>query len=962
MTVHRIDHAVVIDTDDIPGRGGYAVVGISPGVSPAERAFIAGNFGISDYLHDPKTENRIFYSVFQVPGGRRAFVRRFARGSELRRNNTQRRLVIHTLLLSAEVWNELFALPWLLLNARLQLEGTNTPYRLSTDVPWSDESETLPALLWDTGDNAATGVAAKLGSRVETIGSERVGGVAEARELIARVITTLASRSRVVLPQDPQFELVTMLAWSMLPRHDRDELGWTHHDAMNLSGVTFPLANAPAGAFDAASSPSATFAQELVRMNTESEETWLDVEERTARHPLTVRKPDDLDSWMRWRDALMRLRENIGAPEGQVIAYMARLAKVVNDNPTATWIDAEETLDLVWSNVAHAIDTGTAAEVAVTTWGRRLRSSGLGDVIFRAAPGARWLTRAAADTRADSLVWFFLAGGGEDAASKSTRESIAQWLVSTHDHAVSKEHLAMLAFLVAADGSPTLQSLLELLLETSAGLDALLGYLRKRQAGGVHLIHTAAPIMLARDHRHTLAFFRDVFVPRCEPQRVDSKLARVIANVLREDSQAFSAFARRLPLGVKVDLITLLRHWVEAEPAATLPLARVVLADLQQQEGGIASAGPLAITLAHAGEPARTWFDVLLRIARTADPRSDAEGTRDFLTMLGRIEKPRLDLTGSMERLVPILEGDELKSAEAVRALILLTRPVWASGGNQFVRAVRRLIERAPLAGAWQEIVLAYAADHRNSRDADVSDLAAAFWSKADRAQMETMDPAAIALLDQVNPAGVQRLRAAWGSRLRSLPMCPAAERLLALLRQGRSYKQEIDLAIREIEHGVATPQTLNCLEAALARVSAGSAASQFAGEIEIYLGAGGPAPRLTRLLDLFASDEILPTVRLALQTRVLAKALKVMKRRHWKELRTAARDENLLAAGVVVRLAYAVGAGADRRTIEEFERTWRANGRNDALDALAGGRDARRPMRWLARAMGFGGLSPLAQ
>jgi hypothetical protein len=192
--------------------------------------------------------------------------------------------------------------------------------------------------------------------------------------------------------------------------------------------------------------------------------------------------------------------------------------------------------------------------------------------------------------------------------------------------------------------------------------------------------------------------------------------------------------------------------------------------------------------------------------------------------------------------------------------------------------------------------------------------------------------------------------------------MCPAAERLLALLRQGRSYKQEIDLAIREIEHGQATPQTLNCLEAALARVNAGSAASQFASETEIYLGAGGPAPRLARLLDLFASDEILPTVRLTLQTHVLAKTLKAMRRRHWKELRIAARDENLLASGVVVKLAYAVGARADRRTAEEFERTWRANGRNDALDALAGGREARKPMRWLAQTMGFGGSSPLAR
>lgn len=961
MTVHRIDHAVVIDTDDVPERGGYAVVGISPYVTPAERAFLAGNFGISDYLHDPKTENRVFYSVFRVPGGRRAFVRRFARGNELRRNNTQRRLVVHTLLLGEDAWNDLYALPWLLVNARLRLEGSIEPFLLNREVPWQDESKTLPALLWDSGDEATANVSGRLKTRIESsIGEQLDRGAPEAYEMLARVITELASRSRVVLPQDATHELLTMLAWSMLPRHDRDELAWTHHDATNLSGVTFPLANAPAGVLDEAM-PVATFAANLVEMNTISDESWLDVQMRTARHPLTVRNPEDLDKWARWRDALLQLRENIDASEKHVVDFMEQLAKEVKENPGAPWIDDEETLQLVWATVSDAILGKTEPKAAISTWGRRLRASGLSDVIFRAAPCSSWLARAAVEVKsADTLLWFFLAGGGEDPKAKATRGALAEWLV-THSVEVDDKYLVQLTFLVAADGSTWLHSLLELLLKKSSGLDALVEYLKSRQGGGIDLIHAAAPLVANRAHRNTLTFFRDVFVPRFEPHRLDSKLARVIAGLLRSDPATYRKFLRRLPGGVRTDLIAVLRDSVNSDPAAALPLARDVLADLQEQEGGIASAGPLAIALAHAGEPARTWFDVLLRIGRTTDQR-DTEATRDFVSMLDQIDRSRLDLGGSMEKLVPLLESDQLKSADRIRALVMLTRRAWETGGTQFAARVRQLIERAPLAAAWEQVILAYAADLRHKRPADVSNLVSAFWCRVDLADMASMNSATIALLDLIQPADVQRLQNAWRPRIRSLPVCPAADRLLELLRQERSYRQEADLASREIEHGSATPATLLRLEAALARLNPGTAATQFAAEMDRYLGVGGPAVRLARLLDLFATD-LPPTVRLILQTHVLSKALAAMeRRRYWKDLRNEAREENLLAVGVVVRLAYAAGVRADRKTMTEFERTWQEYGRTEALDALAAGRHMRRPLQRLARAIGLPDRSALAR
>ncbi|HET8798065.1 MAG TPA: hypothetical protein VFO89_10285, partial [Thermoanaerobaculia bacterium] len=524
------------------------------------------------------------------------------------------------------------------------------------------------------------------------------------------------------------------------------------------------------------------------------------------------------------------------------------------------------------------------------------------------------------------------------------------------------KHVARLAFLLANDGSPSLHALLDLLLQTSRGFDALLAYLRERQ-GGVPLVHAAAPKVLARNHRNTPAFFREIFIPRCDPNRVDAQLARGIAEVLRDDSAAFRKFLAKLTRDARAELIALVRTWVESEPTTALPLARDVLADLQKQEGGIELAGPLAITLAQAGEPAKTWFDALLRMARAAELRLDEESTRVFLSLVKRIGEVPLDLSGSIEKLLPLLENQELRSPDATRALLLLTRPAWTSGGTPFVKVLRQQIERSYVAGAWEEIVLAYANDLRRKQPGDVSDVVAAFWARLSSSELERIEEPTIALLDLVNATGVQRLERGWRTRLRSLPVCAASKRLVALLRQEHSFEQEAELAIRDIENGVATPLTLTRLEAALRRVNAGTAESQFVRHAESYLGHGGPAPRLVRLLQLFASDDLLPKPRLALRVHLLPKLLQSMTRRkYWKELRTAVNEAELLSIGVPVRLAYAAGMHADRKTLQIFEGTWKAHGRNDALDALAAGRDARKLKRRLARAVGFRQASALAQ
>jgi len=997
MTLHRIEHAVVMDTDDVPGRGGYAVVGISRGVLQAERAFIAGNFGISDYLHDPKTENRIFYSSFRIPGGRHAFVRRFARGNELRRNNTQRRVVVHTLLLEEDVWEALHALPWLLLNASVRVEGAQSWDRLRADVPWVGYGAELPPLEWDDGDGATSGVVTKLNSRLGVIGTQLAGRAPEPRELIARVLSGLGSQTRVALPQDPGYEWVTMLAWSMLPRHDRDELAWTQHDTMNLSGVAFPLANTSAADFDPMKVRPEPFAEELVQMNTESEDSWLDLQGRTSRDRLTVRSPGELAKWMKWRDALIDLRDNIRVSDAQVVAYMEKLAATAEANRNASWIDGEEVLRLIWSNVPAAIAKGQTAEHAIQAWGSRLQRSGLGDVIFRAAPNKRWLSRAAEEVGADPLVSFFLAGAGEGPGSKAARAAIAEWLTSARVRDVDGVRLATLSFLLAADRSPALHPLLELLLESQAGLDALLEYLLRRQMGGVELIHAAVPIVLRRaagtagsagwpslGHVRSLrgqlsagqtpgptsaagrtGFLRDVFVPRFDPSRVDSALARDVASVLRDDPPTFLRFAEKVTPEIRTELMKLVLQWVSTDPQGTLELARQVLVSLQKQEGGIETGGPLALALADAGEPAHIWFDVLLRIARLTDAQRDANATRDFVSMMERLRERPLDLAGAMERLVALPDRENEWAHDSLRALILLLRPAWRAGGNSFARALRMLIERAASVTPWKGIVTAYAEDLGEARPEDVSDLAVAFWMKVSPAEMLPLDARTVALLDAVEGSGRNRLVSYWSqpARLHSLPSCAATDRLLELVHSGGSvsYQLEMDLASREIAQGKASARTLNRLDVAASRISGAKPPGIVPG-IDQYLGDADAATRMHRLLKLFASDELLPSVRYMLQTRVLPNEVTGLKRRDFRELRDAVREEELLALGVVVRFAYAVGARANRSTVKKFERIWSAHRRRDALDALEAGRRTRGARQWLARMAGVGEPSLLAR
>lgn len=361
MTRYALDHAVVMDTDDIPGRGGYAVVGISRGVAQAERLFVAQHFGISDFLHDPQND-RTFYSFFRVPGGRRAFVRRFANGR--RRNGTQNRLFVHTIFFDDALFDGLHGLPWLLLEANVRAEGTGEWQPLRNEVPWL-AGEVLPPLEVDLHVDI-NDIPRRLSARLALAAKE----VPNAEDVMAGVIAALRDEKRVALPQGRGYEWLTLLAWSMLPRRDREELAWTQHDTLNISAVTFHIANAVSASADVRPAP---IAKTIIERNLTG---WRAFHELAARFALTIRRAETLEACLAHRDAICDLD----------LPRLAETAKKLRGQPC---FDREALLDLVWERVPPA----------------RLQESGLAVVLLSEPPSREWLDRAGDPNR---LVDFFL--------------------------------------------------------------------------------------------------------------------------------------------------------------------------------------------------------------------------------------------------------------------------------------------------------------------------------------------------------------------------------------------------------------------------------------------------------------------------------------------------------------------------------------------------------------------------
>ena len=960
MTIHRIEHAVVMDTDHIPGRGGYALVGVSPGVSPSERAFVAQNFGISDYLHDPQLqkpdEHRIFYSFFRIPGGGYAFVRRFAKG--LRRSQTQNRLFVHTLIIDENLFARLGGLPWLLINAMVRPEGSSTFERLTDELPWLAEGGTMPPLEWDDADGAADDVADSLRKRLALL-ERQFPDARSGADLVAGIITRLSAQPRVILPQGRGFELLTMLSWSMLPWRDRERLAWTQHDAANISGVTFDLANTPA--VDAASieldARAAAFAVDIVGRSS-SEETWRDFQERSksASYPLTVRDSAVITRWLDWRKGIDELAGTIDEGDAVVVASMKRLAGIARGHEDAPWIDREEVLELVRHRIADAKDK----EGAVRMWGDRFPRSGLDRAIFRGAPDRRSFAHAAEDVGADLLVTFFLVAAGEDAAMAPARGALAAWVAESALVEVSGAQLAELAVRTAADGAPASIALLEHLLQSDKGLIALTARARPQAP---ELVFAATPIVLRHHHPHTGAFLRDVFLEHlnvvpASRVRVTAKLARDVAAALRRTPDDFVQLAARVTPEVRTELIELTTRWLWDEPKETLALG---LALMQRFGGGAPEMRPLAVALANAGAPAASWFRELVEAASAIDATNDPSAA-SFHDTVNALARRNFKFEGATDSLVARLrQAADASTAvgECTRALIVLVRSAWRTRPVELLSLLNALLRQATVVAGWEAVIAMVAAELGKTRRTEVSDLVAVYWLRL--TEMKPMPPLHLGAIEAISfLTDDDRLRVGefWRPYIRGIPEGEAFALLVEQLYGDRTASPElrIQIAQREIDQNSAGFDTFNRLDAALYEKYGEGYGREVGYAIERYARDSDAATRIQRICNLLASDRVDQTVKRVIEVHVLQKAASRLRAADWQTVLATLTEHELLGRGVPrLMLAKAIGIAASDDTVADYEDLCRAGGYADALQFVGVSRRGRSLGRRLVQSIGFG-------
>jgi hypothetical protein len=864
----RVEHALVMDTDDIPGRGGYAVVGLSEGVTPAERVFVAANFGISDYLHDPRN-GRVFYSFCRVPGGRYAFVRRFASGT--RRNATQNRLFIHTLFLDEQLFEALHGLPWRLMESKFRA----APGEPSQPLP-SDGDRLLtpgfPPLEWEPPNDDE--LVARLRARVKRV--EKLLPGVDPNQAIANVIGALQRGERALLPQGDAYELLTLLAWSTLPPADRRHRAWTQHDSMNVA-ASFDLANVPAGATVDVARPAPPVVQRLVEMNLASDEVRRELHAAAGRHGVAV-AGDDLRAWFAWRDGVIAVREKLGEPENELLAALEALAATVRPRGRDPWVDGEEVLQLLWPNVEQAMAAGQPASIAVKRWASLLDRSGLGAKIFRDAPSADWLDRMAKGIGPQLLVYFFVFSTEHDPEAAGTREAVARWLLARRGQATpDPEILARLTVRLAVDRSALTEPLLGWLLDGEDALAVLAGATPLNSAYG-DLVLLATLVAIHRAHPQTATYVRSALVPHLEAsaetrQHVSVALAEAVAPILRDDPAMLVRFVQLQPPALQALLLTTVRLWITEERPRTLPVVRAIVERMAMATWPRSrEADALVFALAAAGDPATRWGEVLVRIASGADPRS-------FADSLARLEGSDIDRAGLFDAVLRSLEPG---SGPSMRALLSFTRAAWDA---RIVDAMRKVISGTQVVAVWESLVAD--AVRAAPRNRGVGRLLLEFWTRVQPAQVRNLGDGIFELTRRTGGAWRTELSGIWTPRLSRLPKDPQCQKLIDIIND--SPELRMALFWRALDHRNASVELFNQFEDDLwssdpdgYEEQLGRAVDRFAAMVPA--GAATALDRARRLIELAADRKASFAVRWAAEER-LSIALSRLGERDWNAL-----------------------------------------------------------------------------
>lgn len=941
----RIEHALVMDTDHLPGGGGYSVAAVSPEVNEAERVFVAENFGISDFLHDPRNE-RVYYSIFHVLGGRMAFVRRFANGT--RRNGVQSRLFVHTLFIGDELLQQLAYLPWLLLDRPLRFSKTeifldSNPKPLLTDA-------LFPAIEWDgilpkkeAFDILAENRYKPLEKRFRQ--DEELAAFDPAR-VVAASLDRIGRGLRVVLPQGSVYEQLSMVIWSMLPPADRMQLAWTQHESANTA-ITFAIANMPAPneVMDFTALPSQA-SREVVASSTRSAGEWSEMQSAMVRYSISLRT-QDVQSWLRWRDARQTLLDDSSTDREVRIADLQELAGSVRLDRHDRWVNELEVLGFLLTLVSRGKKSDETLVQAAQRFSEIFEASGIAGVVFRVPPPAELLDEHEEALGTAAIVECFVRGSERVPGAAVTRAAVARWLlVPGRAGRIELPILGRFVERLAIDGSEYVKPLLQHIVARPHGLRELATVLPPQKEGIGDAVLTAVVLGIQRDSPDTPAFIHDMLLPQLDRSaalrgRISANEAASIGEGLRTSPDDFAAFSSRMPPAIASSLVSAAESWLMTEGRAALPLARAILtAAIRAELTGVAVV-ELALLAAQFGETPTLWLPAALDFAGRLDDRGDGAASEQFLRRLDALgQQPVKGNADALRQFVSALRQRVAQGARAgvcTRALVRFTRP-WSDAGSLADALQLAIANGAARAPEWSDVVSELVA----APGAVSSRLLTTYWERTGAGEFGAVPPALIEALQTLGPEARERVVLRWLPLLRSLPDGGGASRffdVLAAIAHDHRPAIAFERSWYEIEHDRGSADTLARIDGVL-RDDGKPAERALRDAITRIMDRMPAAPDRAAWLVRVAAvlNTTAPSTRRIIERQHLSKELSLMEPHQWTAFLSEAGDDVFAQGYVLLTVAYELAVsnvGGD--AVRNFERRCRNRDRFDALTVLAG-------------------------
>ncbi|MEM7246273.1 MAG: hypothetical protein AAF533_13070 [Acidobacteriota bacterium] len=716
----RIPQAVV--TDPAPEEGaGYMVASQSSGVQRSESVELDAAVGATDWLHEASAPGT-YFSFYRLEEGNWIFVRRFVRGK--RRHGAYNRIVGHCLILDSVVLDAIRRDPWLLTVSKFQRVSNRDEFSL---VQLGESAACLPPvdledlilLAPDESIEASDAIADRRRARlIKTWGHE---------QLVRRLATIhrlLSKGERVCLPQDPDHEWLTALAWHALPPRDRLNVPWTTHLAPPRD--KFRLATSPGAppvgwsGYGKGGATSGAVWLEWALLVVDGGETFRDRWDGMEEHGLSLlERPDELQRYLRdVQEGLVFVTQGFSsAPD------LAERVRRMLDGRKPESLDPWQATGSLWScavGTARAeMEAGnalvSAARLVVEALGplRRFLPGEACLEQLRRAQGALDATGAEPVLLILEMVQQALPAGGTEAHRRRLFEEVdveaVIAAVPVGTDAIGLGPLLELAVGVLRDGESARErakSWLRALsgvpgvlgasssLVTGRSLDDLRPALALFDVGTENDTELAADIVAGplSELLETPGVFEQL-----GRERVGELLpwTRRHGEVLAGAIARWPGDAGRLAAGE-------LRAWLDDAPGEALLAARALLEELDNADQPVPAATGLARAVHRAHPSDEIWVQLVIHEATAVDDRGTTEGTQALVSWLSGQALPLASRAEVTRSVLTAVEGAARSGrvGEALRVLTDLVRPGLASCPAQAVASLSAVLqcESAPLA------------------------------------------------------------------------------------------------------------------------------------------------------------------------------------------------------------------------------------------------------------------------